>query len=78
MQSAVKTGLAVTDLTRYQRRFNGLKSEYRGRNVGYTVFAAETDQSFNRDELRGDGTSGLYQLSNAPIIANSEHTRLPV
>ncbi|MGB5625841.1 MAG: OmpA family protein, partial [Woeseiaceae bacterium] len=39
------TGLSVTELTRYQRRFNGLKSEYRGSNVGYTVFAAETDQS---------------------------------
>ena len=72
------TGLSVTDLARYQRRFNGLKSEYRGENVGYTAFAAETDQSFNRDEIRGDGTSGLYQLSNAPIIANSELIRIEV
>ncbi|MCP4302206.1 MAG: OmpA family protein [Gammaproteobacteria bacterium] len=72
------TGLSVTELTRYQRRFNGLKSEYRGSNVGYTVFAAETDQSFNRDEIRGDGTSGLYRLSNAPIIANSEIVRIEV
>ncbi len=72
------TGLSVTDLARYQRRFNGLKSEYRGRNVGYTAFAAESDQSFNRDEIRGDGTSGLYQLSNVPIIANSETVRIEV
>jgi uncharacterized repeat protein (TIGR01451 family) len=72
------TGLSVTELTRYQRRFNGIKSEYRGSNVGYTVFAAETDQSFNRDEIRGDGTSGLYRLSNAPIIANSELVRIEV
>ncbi|MDJ0749209.1 MAG: OmpA family protein [Woeseiaceae bacterium] len=72
------TGLSVTDLARYERRFNGLKSEFRGRNVGYTMFAAETDQSFNRDELRGDGTSGLYQLSSAPIIANSEQVRIEV
>ena len=73
-----ETGLSVTNLARYQRHFNGLKSEYRGRNVSYTVFAAETDQSFNRDEIRGDGTSGLYQLSNAPIIANSEIIRIEV
>jgi hypothetical protein len=73
-----ETGLSVTDLARYQRRFNGLKSEYRGQNVGYTAFAAETDQSFNRDEIRGDGTSGLYQLNNAPIIANSELVRIEV
>ena len=70
------TGISVTDLTRYQRKFNGFKSEYRGENLGYTVFAAETDQSFNRDELRGDGTSGLYYLSNTPIIANSEQIRI--
>ncbi len=72
------TGLDVTDLTRYQRRFNGLKSEYRGETFGYTAFAAETDQSFNRDEIRGDGTSGLYQLSNVPIIANSDLVRIEV
>ncbi len=72
------TGLAITDLARYQRSFNGFKSEYRGENVGYTVFAADTDQSFNRDEIPGDGTSGLYRLSNAPIIANSEQVRVEV
>ena len=72
------TGLGVTDLARYQRRFNGFKSEYRGETAAYNVFAAETDQAFNRDELRGDGTSGLYQLSNAPIIANSEQIRIEV
>ena len=72
------TDLSLTDLARYQRTFNGLKSEYRGRNVGYKVFAAETDQAFNRDEIRGDGTSGLYSLSNAPIIANSETVRIEI
>jgi len=66
------TGLSVTDLARYERRFNGLKSEYRGENVGYTMFAAETAEAFNRDDIRGDGTSGPYRLSNVPIIVNSE------
>ncbi|MFQ5549489.1 MAG: OmpA family protein, partial [Woeseia sp.] len=72
------TGLSVAELARYERRFNGLKIEYRGRNAGYSVFAAETDQSFVRDELRGDGTSGLYQLSSVPIIANSESVRIEI
>lgn len=72
------TGLSVTDLSRYQRRFNGLKAERRGENFGFTAFAAETDQSFQRDEIRGDGTSGLYQLSSTPIIANSQEIRLEV
>jgi uncharacterized repeat protein (TIGR01451 family) len=70
------TGLSVTDLARYERRFNGVKSEYRGENVGYTMFAAETAEAFNRDEIRGDGTSGLYRLSNAPVIVNSEKVRI--
>ena len=72
------TGLSVTDLARYERRFNGFKSEYRGDNVGYVAFAAETSQAFRRDEIRGDGTSGLYRLSTAPIIANSDIVRIEV
>ncbi len=72
------TGLNVTELARYERRFNGLKSGYRGENVGYQVFATETNQAFMRDEIRGDGTSGLYRLSSAPIIANSELIRIEV
>ena len=72
------TGLSYTELTRYERRMNGFQSEYRGENTGYTVFASETDQSFVRDEMQGDGTSGLYQLSSAPIIGNSEQIRIEV
>ena len=72
------TGLNVTELARYERRFNGLKSGFRGDNVGYQVFATETNQSFMRDEIRGDGTSGLYRLSTAPIITNSELIRIEV
>jgi flagellar motor protein MotB len=72
------TGMSVTELARYERRFNGLKSGFQGENVAYTAFATETSQSFVRDDIRGDGTSGLYQLSRAPIIANSEQVRIEV
>ncbi len=72
------TGLSTTELARYERRFNGLKSEFHGGRVGYSIFAAETDQAFVRDELQGDGTSGLYRLSTAPIVGNSETVRLEV
>ncbi len=72
------TGLSTTELTRYERRFNGVKSEYHGNHLAYNVFATETDQSFSRDELQGDGTSGLYRLSRAPIIGNSEIVRIEV
>ena len=69
-------GLSVTDLARYERRFNGFKSDYRGENVGYTMFAAETAEAFNRDDIRGDGTSGPYRLSDTPIIVNSDKVRI--
>ncbi|MCI0517692.1 MAG: hypothetical protein L0Y45_07655, partial [Woeseiaceae bacterium] len=72
------TGLSTTELTRYERRFNGIKSEFQGEHVSYNVFATETDQTFTRDEVQGDGTSGLYRLSRAPIIGNSETVRIEV
>lgn len=72
------TGMSITDLARYERRFNGVKTGLQGENAGFNAFATETNQSFMRDELRGDGTSGLYFLSSAPIIINSEIVRIEV
>ncbi len=66
------TGLTVTELSRYSRRLNGLKSEYRGARFGYSAFASDTDQAFVKDEIQGDGTSGLYRLSRKNILVNSE------
>ncbi|MCP3955166.1 MAG: hypothetical protein GY697_23550, partial [Desulfobacterales bacterium] len=66
------TGLTVTELSRYSRRFNGLKSEYNGERYGFSLFASDTDQAFIKDEIRGDGTSGLYHLSRNNIVFNSE------
>ncbi|MET0658451.1 MAG: hypothetical protein ABW110_09895 [Steroidobacteraceae bacterium] len=71
-----ETGLTVTELTRYSRTFTGFKSDYAGEHVGYTAFAAESDQGYVQDELRGDGTSGLYRLSRRPLIVNSDNIRI--
>ena len=66
------TGLSVTELSRYSRRLNGVKAEYRSNGYEITAFGSETGQSFVKDEIRGDGTSGLYRLSRKGIVANSE------
>ncbi len=66
------TGLTVTELTRYSRTMNGLKSEYHGPVLGYQAWASRTSQTMVRDEIRGDGTSGLYRLSRRNVLANSE------
>ena len=73
-----ETGLTVTELTRYSRTFTGLKSDYAGEHFGYSAFAAESEQGYVKDELQGDGTSGLYRLSRRPIILNSDKIRLEV
>jgi len=70
------TGLTVAELSKYSRRFNGIKSEYMGDRLGFTAFATDSDQAFIKDELRGDGTSGLYHLSRKNIVPNSETVTL--
>ncbi|MFK7887069.1 MAG: OmpA family protein [Gammaproteobacteria bacterium] len=71
-----ETGLNVTELSRYNRSFNGVKAEYRGKRFAALAFGTRTDQAFIKDELRGDGTSGLYRLTRQPILINSEKITL--
>jgi hypothetical protein len=72
------TGLSITELTRYSRRLNGIKSEMQGKNTEFNVFASQTNQAFVKDELLGDGTSGLYHLSRKKIVLNSEKILIEV
>jgi uncharacterized repeat protein (TIGR01451 family) len=70
------TGLTVTEFGRYSRTLNGLKSEYKGKRMSYNAFATQTAQAFVKDEIRGDGTSGLYRLSRSGIVINSDKIRI--
>lgn len=72
------TGLSVTELGRYNRTLNGFKSEYQGERFGYKAFGSETAQSFRKDEIQGDGTSGLYRLASRDIVVNSDKVRVEV
>ncbi len=72
------TSFTVTELTRYSRSLNGFKTDFAGERVGMSAFAARTDTGFVRDELAGDGTSGLYRLSRSPIVIGSDKLRLEV
>ena len=55
-----------------------MKSDYAGEHFGYSAFAAQSDQGFVKDEIQGDGTSGLYRLSRRPLIINSDKIRLEI
>ena len=70
------TGMSVTELSRYSRTLNGLKSEFRGQNVSVSAFATRTAQAFVKDELRPDGTSGYYRLTRGNIMPNSDKVTL--
>ncbi len=70
------TGLTVTELSRYSRSMTGIKTEYDGKRYGVNAFAAESDQVFIRDEIQGNGTSGLYNLSEDDIVINSDKVTL--
>ncbi len=66
------TGITFTELSKYNRTLTGLKTELKTERVKVNVFASENEQNFVKDELRGDGTSGLYKLSKSAIVLNSE------
>lgn len=70
------TGLTVTELSRYSRTLNGVKSEYKGEKAGYNAFATMTAQAYIKDEIPGNGTSGVYKLSRRNLMINSDKIRI--
>ena len=70
------TGLTVTELSRYSRSLTGVKSEYKGDKAGYNAFASVTTQSYIKDEIPGNGTSGVYKLSRRNLMINSDKVRI--
>jgi uncharacterized repeat protein (TIGR01451 family) len=73
-----ETGINDTQLTRYQRAFNGMKAEFRNESVSATAFAADTPYRHRREEIQGNGLSGPYALSARDILANSERVVIEV
>ena len=72
------TGLTVTELSRYSRTVNGIKSEFKNEKFAYNAFATQSAQAYAHDEIRGEGTSGLYRLSRKDILENSDKIRIDV
>ena len=71
-----ETGFDRSELGRYDRRMNGLNVNYFGEQLEISMFASNTDQAFVRDEIPGDGTSGVYRLSRRSLVVNSESVRI--
>ena len=73
-----ETGLTDTKLMRYSRTLNGVKVQYAGNHLMFTGFAANDDQLYGRDEIRGNGLTGPYRLSAQDIVANSDKISIEV
>ena len=74
----MQTDLSQTELSNYNRSMNGFKSELQSERFEYSVYAAETRQAFVKDEIRGNGTSGRYYLSQKDLVINSEEIVIEV
>jgi len=69
----MNTGLNITELSKFQRNMTGAKSEFDNGKFSYTAFAAENVNNFIKDEIQGEGISGLYRLSGKDIVINSDN-----
>ena len=72
------TGFTITELTKYNRSLSGLRADFAGERISVSGFAARTDTGLVQDEIQGDGTSGLYHLSRAPIVIGSDKVHIEV
>ena len=71
-----ETEFSRSELTRYERRLNGVNADYFGKRIEVRGFASEVGQAFVRDELPGDGTSGTYRLSRKGLVRFGEQVRI--
>ncbi len=69
----MNTGLDVTELSKFKRNMTGVKSEFDNGQIAYTAFAAENVNNFIKDEIQGEGISGLYRLTGKDIVINSDN-----
>ncbi len=58
-------------LTAYNRTFRGLKGEIRTKYFEAKAFGSRAKQTMVQDEIRGQGISGYYFLSQQNIITNT-------
>jgi len=73
-----QTGFTTLELAQYSRAMQGVKSEYHGKYLEGTFFISQSQQMFKRDEIRGDGSSGFYYLTQKGLIINSESITIEV
>jgi uncharacterized repeat protein (TIGR01451 family) len=64
------------ELAAYQRALNGLKYHYEDENRALTAFHNRSRQKQSVERIRGNGTSGFYQINQFPVVENSEQIEI--
>ncbi|MCF6234957.1 MAG: OmpA family protein [Gammaproteobacteria bacterium] len=73
-----QTGLNDVKLAKYQRTLTGIKTRYQDEYLDVVVFGSRSNQAFVKDEFRGKGLTGPYQLTRNNIAMNSENIIIEV
>ncbi|MBC2777561.1 DUF11 domain-containing protein [Parasphingopyxis marina] len=73
-----ETNFNETELARYNRSFNGVRTEFRNERVSATAFVADTPYRFRRVEIQGNGLTGPYAIGSTQLLANSERVTIEV
>jgi uncharacterized repeat protein (TIGR01451 family) len=64
------------ELLSYQRSFSGLKYHFEDQKSSVTTFANESRQHQVVERIPANGTSGFYQLTQFPIVENSDRVEI--
>lgn len=73
-----RTPLDNGEFLRYERAATGVNTAFTSGGHNFKAFLTKSDFGTERDELRGDGTSGYYYLSRSPVVEHSEKIVLEV
>jgi len=78
MYGDYRAGLTQTELTRYDRAYQGVKTHLENDYLNATGFVTYSNQAFQREEIPSEGISGYYFLSHVPLVENSEKVTVEV
>ena len=70
------TASATRSLTAYNRSLTGIREHYETDKIAVNTFASRDSTQQVIEEIRANGTSGPYLLSNSDLIENSEQIEI--
>lgn len=74
----VTGGAGARTLGNYSRSLTGSAARWANETVSFSAFTSRDRSTRAVDELRGEGTSGPYQLTRLPMLENSERVEIVV